>query len=138
MAMNTLVHAKSRGWLVHAAALVAAWALVAGGCDRDRRSRTERAVDRVGALPEREIAPFQACARDEDCTWTTNGCCDCANGGIEIGIARGQELAFKERLACATKNIPCHMMANDRVCGTGQIKCERSRCIFRPPFEQLP
>jgi hypothetical protein len=62
------------------------------------------------ALPERELAPFQACARDEDCTWTINGCCDCVNGGIEIGVGRAQEAAFKARLACGTKNVVCRMM----------------------------
>jgi hypothetical protein len=77
--------------LAHVAALVAAVMLAGTACSRDRPSRAERAVERVGAVPESDLAPFQACARDEDCTWTTNGCCDCANGGNEIGIARRQE-----------------------------------------------
>lgn len=89
-------------------------------------------------VPERDLAAFQRRARDEDRTWATNGCCDCANGGNEIGIARNQDAAFKKRLARGTKNRPCTMMAIELACGTGEIKCEASRCVFRPSAELLP
>jgi hypothetical protein len=138
MAMNTSSASMACRHLAHVAALVAASMLAGTACSRERPSRAERAVERVGALPESDLTPFQACARDEDCTWATNGCCDCANGGNEIGVARRQEAAFKERLACTTKNIPCHMMAIEPPCGTGEIKCESSRCVFRSSGQLLP
>jgi hypothetical protein len=138
MAMNMLGDAITCRWTVRVAALMAVSLLAGGACSRDRPSRAERAVELVGALPERDLVRFQRCARDEDCTWTTNGCCDCANGGNEIGIARSQETSFKKSLACATKNIPCTMMAIEPACGTGEIKCEASRCVFRSSTELLP
>jgi hypothetical protein len=138
MAMNDFGGAMTCRQLLRLGALLAVSMIVGGACDRDRPSRAERAVERVGAVPEPELAPFQACTRDEDCTWTTNGCCDCVNGGIEIGVARGQEAAFKERLACTTKNVVCRMMGSDRPCGTGEIKCESSRCVFHSSVDQLP
>jgi hypothetical protein len=137
MAMNTYIGAMTCKQLVHVAVLVAASMLVVA-CSRDRPSRAEGAVQRVGALPERDLAPFQACARDEDCTWTTNGCCDCGNGGVEIGVARSREAAFKASLACATKNVPCTMMMIEPPCGTGEVRCESSRCVFHSAVQKLP
>jgi hypothetical protein len=124
--------------LVHVAVLVAVSIFTSSACNRDRPTRAEGAVQRVGALPERELALFQACARDEDCTWTTNGCCDCGNGGIEVGIARAQEAPFKESLACANKNCPCTMMMIEPPCGTGEVRCESSRCVFQSAVQKLP
>src|SRR5687768_11842552 len=42
-------------------------------------------------MPVAEIDPYRACVRDDDCLWVTNGCCDCANGGIEVAVARNRK-----------------------------------------------
>jgi hypothetical protein len=91
------------------------------------------AKPQTGPLPDAELAPYQACATDADCTWITNGCCDCANGGTEIAVARGQEAAFRARFECT--NLPCTTIGRTPECGTGTVACERARCVFRPAVE---
>lgn len=80
-------------------------------------------------LPASELEQYQLCETDQDCMWTTNGCCDCANGGTEVSIARSQEASFRARFDCA--NLPCTTMGRRPPCGTGEVACESRLCVFR-------
>jgi hypothetical protein len=86
-------------------------------------------VRRGDPLPASELMPYQRCEVDQDCMWATNGCCDCANGGTEVAIARAQEAAFRARFDC--ENLPCTTMGRRPPCGTGKVACESERCVFR-------
>jgi hypothetical protein len=80
-------------------------------------------------MPVAELDQYRACVRDDDCVWVTNGCCDCANGGIEVAIARSQKAAFEARFDCS--NLPCTRRGREIECGTGSVACENALCVFR-------
>ena len=78
-----------------------------------------------------ELESYQACGSDEDCIWITNGCCDCANGGVEVAIARTKKSAFEARFDCS--NLPCTSRGREVECGTGTVACQNALCVFRGP-----
>jgi hypothetical protein len=84
-------------------------------------------------MPAAELAPYQACARDADCIFATNGCCDCANGGVEVAIACDQKAAFEARFDC--NNLPCTERGREIECGTGTVACENTLCVFHHAAE---
>jgi hypothetical protein len=84
-------------------------------------------------MPASELAAYQACAGDQDCVWFTNGCCDCANGGVETAVARNRHAELKARFDCA--NVPCTSRGREVECGTGTVACANARCVFVPASE---
>jgi len=76
------------------------------------------------------LKPFQVCMADSDCVFTNNGCCDCANGGIEVAVAKNRLEDFKKIFAC--DNIACTEKARIPACGTGSIQCVNALCQFKP------
>lgn len=79
-------------------------------------------------LPPSKLAPYQACQTDSDCVWVQNGCCDCANGGEDIAIARNQEAAFRAQFSC--QGVGCTEVDREPACGTGSVACKSGRCAF--------
>lgn len=81
-------------------------------------------------MEERFTLEYRACEVDTDCVLALNGCCDCANGGRDIAIARDQAAAFNARFACTGA---CTERGGD--CGRGTIACEGKLCVYHPPRE---
>lgn len=84
-------------------------------------------------MPASELDAYRGCERDDDCVWVTNGCCDCANGGVEIAIAGAQKTAFQSRFDCG--NLPCTSRGRETECGTGRVACENALCVFHARTE---
>jgi hypothetical protein len=81
-------------------------------------------------LPLTGLSSYRACQTDDQCAWVTNGCCDCANGGDEIAVARDKQEAFRALFSC--EDVPCTEVDVDPPCGTGEVKCEQNLCVFKP------
>ena len=71
---------------------------------------------------------YRACKVDTDCVLALNGCCDCANGGDDIAIARDKVSAFKARFSCTGG---CTERGGN--CGQGTITCENNLCMYKAP-----
>jgi hypothetical protein len=112
-------------------------AATAGDKPVSLRRPTATVEDKPAALRERmpaaELATYQRCTSDADCIWITNGCCDCANGGVEVAIARDRKGAFEARFDCG--NLPCTSRGREIECGTGSVACENTLCVFHPAVE---
>jgi hypothetical protein len=80
-------------------------------------------------LPLSELKAYRACQTDEQCVWVQNGCCDCANDGEDIAVARDKQAAFRALFSC--KGVGCTEVAREPPCGTGTVACERGLCVFR-------
>jgi hypothetical protein len=75
-----------------------------------------------------ETLPFRTCARDEECVYALNGCCDCANGGEETAVHRSRLEVFLDHFACDVGT--CTDKDPGMACGTGTAACEQNVCEF--------
>ena len=46
-------------------------------------------------LPVKDITAYQSCAQDSDCVYVQNGCCDCANGGVDTAVNKDRLKEFQ-------------------------------------------
>jgi hypothetical protein len=83
---------------------------------------------RTKPIPEKELERYQYCGEDSHCMAVQNGCCDCANGGKDIAIARDAEKDFKARFDCG--RAACTLMASIPPCGSGVVSCVNHRCHY--------
>lgn len=86
-------------------------------------------ADRSSPISKSELAVYQDCSIDSDCTISNNGCCDCANGGEDVAIAKTSEEEFKLNFSC--ENVACTMLGRDPPCGSGKAICVSGKCEIR-------
>jgi hypothetical protein len=110
----------------HCFMLLTAWVLIATACARSP-APTSRTSE---PLEEHFTLDYRACTVDTDCVLALNGCCDCANGGQDIAVARDKAAEFKARFHCAG---PCTEIGGN--CGHGTIACENKLCVYREPTQ---
>ena len=79
-------------------------------------------------LSDFELGRYQYCGSDKDCIIAVNGCCDCANGGVEVGINREREEAFHKRFDCLY--VQCNHQPAVPVCGSGVLSCLDHKCRY--------
>lgn len=88
-----------------------------------------------GKLPQESLHDLQECQNDDDCVYTNNGYCDCANGGEQVAVHKDKLTDFQNLFK--SQEIPCTKRASPIPCDIGGgIKCERSsrkgHCVFQP------
>ncbi len=79
-------------------------------------------------LSDFELLKYQYCGEDSDCTVAVNGCCDCANGGIEVAVNKERLEDFQARFACL--HVQCGTKPADPLCKNGVVSCVSHRCIY--------
>lgn len=79
-------------------------------------------------LSESETLTYRSCTVDLDCIYTTNGCCDCANGGQNIAVNIDRLSEF--RALFDGKMTACTEMAMDPPCGSGTVSCNNGVCEY--------
>ncbi len=79
-------------------------------------------------LSDFELARYQYCGDDRDCTIVVNGCCDCANGGQEVAISRDRVEAFKKRFECLYAQ--CEHRPAVPPCKNGVVSCLDHKCKY--------
>ena len=111
--------------------------LLASGCGPSTSPAVPRPAPEPlrNPMPAAELDTYRACERDDDCMWITNGCCDCANGGVEVAIARARKATFESRFACG--GTPCTSRGREIDCGAGSVACESNLCVFHPSTTHL-
>ena len=77
-----------------------------------------------------ELGRYQYCGQDSDCVVATNGCCDCANGGEDVAVAKERLEDFKSRFNCL--KTPCTKKAAVPPCGSGLVSCIEHKCKYVP------
>lgn len=82
----------------------------------------------VKPLSAFELAKYQYCGDDKDCIIAINGCCDCANGGIEVAVNKDRLEAFRERFECLYE--ACGNKPADPPCANGVVSCVNHKCIY--------
>ena len=90
-----------------------------------------RQVGKTGntkALNDFELAKYQYCGRDSDCVVSINGCCDCANGGIEVSVNKDRVESFRSRFDCL--HVACTRRAASPPCQSGVVSCVSHRCQY--------
>jgi len=75
-----------------------------------------------GILPNKKLPHFQSCDSDDDCAYTSNGYCDCANGGKDIAVNKNMLEEFNGLFT----HKGCTKMGSLIPCGTGSITCDES------------
>jgi hypothetical protein len=107
--------------------LVSLALLVCSACTRHDAAKPGQGAAKA-PLPLASLAEYRRCERDDQCTWVTNGCCDCANGGDDIAVAADKKAAFRALFSC--NDTPCTDVAVTPACGTGTAACEAGLCVF--------
>ncbi|MEI6079617.1 MAG: hypothetical protein WCQ53_03145 [bacterium] len=79
-------------------------------------------------LSDANALKYRSCSKDSDCTYTNNGCCDCANGGKDIAVNTKALTDFRTNFNC--QNVACTMLAAVPACGTGTIACKSNLCEY--------
>jgi hypothetical protein len=79
-------------------------------------------------LTEAETLPYRDCTAASDCVYTTNGCCDCANGGEDIAVNKTKLADFKGLFSC--EGISCTLLAPVMPCGSGTVSCKEGICEY--------
>lgn len=85
------------------------------------------------AIDDFELAKYQYCGNDSDCTVAVNGCCDCVNGGIEVAVNKERVEAFHERFDCL--HVECTQNVANPPCANGVVSCINHRCQY---FDDRP
>jgi hypothetical protein len=76
-----------------------------------------------------QLEGFTDCEKDTDCIFVNNGCCDCANGGIEVAINAALLPDFQNLFDCS--DVLCTEMARTPACGSGTVTCgENNKCKY--------
>ncbi|MDO8261408.1 MAG: hypothetical protein Q7T50_08035 [Candidatus Magasanikbacteria bacterium] len=70
---------------------------------------------------------MKECELDEDCIIVQGGCCNCENGGIQIGMNVDFAEAWKTELDTKCKNAEC---TENSQCFPGRLYCEERMCKF--------
>ena len=81
-------------------------------------------------LTEFDLGRYQYCGSDRDCVVAINGCCDCANGGVEVAVNRTRLEKFRSRFECLKVN--CGKKIPAPACGSGVVTCIEHRCRYVP------
>lgn len=76
-------------------------------------------------LSKLDLSGFQYCGADKDCVKAVNGCCDCANGGVDVGVNKEKLEAFRAQFDCNQTSCPNE---DNQQCGTGMISCVDHKC----------
>ena len=84
----------------------------------------------TAALDAFELARYQYCGSDRDCVVAINGCCDCANGGVEVAVNNDRLKAFRERFDCL--HMTCGMVPPNPPCASGVVSCISHKCKYFP------
>ena len=79
-------------------------------------------------LSEFELGRYQYCGKDTDCTVSINGCCDCANGGIEVGVNKERLEDFRQRFDCLY--FECGRKLANPPCANGVVSCVNHKCKY--------
>lgn len=82
----------------------------------------------ISPISKEELAEFQSCQSDSDCTIAQNGCCDCANGGEDVAVSKDSLDEFLALFSCA--DILCTELGREPVCGSGSAKCTDGLCEY--------
>jgi hypothetical protein len=80
------------------------------------------------SLSEFELAKYQYCGQDSDCTVSFNGCCDCANGSPEVAVNKARLEDFRSRFQCLS--VACGTVDANPHCGNGVVTCVSHRCQY--------
>jgi hypothetical protein len=79
-------------------------------------------------LDDYELGKYQYCGRAEDCIVAVNGCCDCANGGIEVAVNKARREDFQKRFDCLY--VQCGHKPADPRCANGVVSCIDHKCKY--------
>lgn len=79
-------------------------------------------------LSDYELVKYQYCGEDKDCVIAINGCCDCANGGVEVAVNKERLEDFKSRFACL--HVKCGSNSPEPLCENGVVSCISHRCVY--------
>ena len=79
-------------------------------------------------ISEEDLYRFRYCGSDSDCIAVVNGCCDCANGGQEVAIAKSSLGEFKALFDC--NQVSCGQRYPTPECRQGYVSCLKNRCTF--------
>jgi len=101
--------------------------VVIAGCSSSNNNSTNK-----GVLSDTETLPYKNCAVDSDCIYTTNGCCDCANGGEDIAINKSKLSDFEALFNCSGA---CTMIGAVPPCGSGTVSCQSGLCVYTKATE---
>ena len=85
-------------------------------------------ANKTQPLSEFELGKYQYCGDDLDCVVSTNGCCDCANGGEDVAVNKERLSAFKANFECL--NATCGTKEPVEPCGIGVVSCVNHRCEY--------
>lgn len=90
--------------------------------------KTPAASGNTTPLSDFELARYQYCGKDSDCTIAINGCCDCANGGTEVAVNKERLEVFRKRFDCLY--VQCGSEPADPPCESGVVSCLNHRCAY--------
>ncbi|HQH28156.1 MAG TPA: hypothetical protein PLP17_12220 [Oligoflexia bacterium] len=79
-------------------------------------------------LDDFELARYQYCGTDKDCVVSINGCCDCANGGIEVAVNKERRDDFRKRFDCLY--FECSHKPANPPCANGVVSCVNHKCRY--------
>jgi hypothetical protein len=79
-------------------------------------------------LNDYELGKYQYCGRAEDCIVAVNGCCDCANGGIEVAVNKARFDDLLKRFDCLY--VQCSHKPADPPCANGVVSCIDHKCQY--------
>ncbi len=71
---------------------------------------------------------WKVCSQDLDCVETQEGCCNCANGGIQMAINKQYLDEWQNILDNSCQDVGCLAFVN---CKQGSIICENDKCKFK-------
>ena len=75
---------------------------------------------------------WKVCSQDSDCIETQTDCCNCGNGGEQIGINKKYLKNWEDALKDKCQDIDCITLFN---CKEGDVVCEDNKCEFREGIE---
>ena len=75
---------------------------------------------------------WKVCSQDLDCVETQKGCCNCANGGIQMAINKQYLDEWQNILDNSCQDVGCLAFVN---CKQGRVVCEDNKCAFKEIVE---
>jgi hypothetical protein len=79
-------------------------------------------------LSDFELGRYQYCGKDADCVVSINGCCDCANGGMEVAVNKERLEDFRKRFECLY--VECGRKPANPPCANGVVSCIEHKCKY--------
>jgi len=95
-------------------------------------SSTPKDTANLGVLSDSETLSYRNCSVDSNCVYTTNGCCDCANGGEDIAVNKDKLNDFNALFSCSGA---CTMIGAVPPCGSGTVSCQSGLCVYTKATE---